>query len=524
MKCKFIALLGILSISINSCTKNFSDVNTNPKSLTIDRIDNGTFPLVLKRAFYGAVAYSSSGFDWHLREHGGFADIFSNYVTHLHPDFYSDNFTFNDAWIQATFNYFYQQVAPYITFSEDYARSQNLEIEEAIAKVWKVYAYSRMTDLFGAIPYLSVGNGENAVPYDPQDVIYNNFFKTLDTASNIFSNNAGKMSMLGSNDVIFSGSVDKWARLANSLRLRLALRISGVDPQMAKAEAEKAVNLGVVEDNADNGYVKTTTFWYNYYITISNWPDFRMSGDVESIYKGYLDPRIQSYFAPAVEPDPSDDPAGITFNFEGVRNGLSQAQKLSANYVNLCSNLATPYTTPGTAGPSWPLVRAAESYFLRAEGALLGWDMKGSAKDLYEQGITASLNELGYEDKDLAGAQYSTSTNTPVSYDGTTPPASVVPVAFASDAGTQLEQIHTQKWIALFPDTEEAWTERRRTGYPTFMSRQLSLNADISASQLPRRLPYPGSEYVVNGESVKAAVTSLGGPDDATTRLWWDKK
>jgi len=524
MKRGFIVTFSFLLLLFSACTKNFSDINTNPKSLTIDQIDDGTFPLVLKRAFYGAVAYSSSGFDWHLREHGGFADVYANYVTHLHPDFYSDNFTFNDAWIQAIFNYFYQQVAPYITFSENYARDHNLQVEEAIAKVWKVYAYSRMTDIFGPIPYLSVGNSQKEVAYDPQDVIYRHFFRTLDTATTVLTANAGKTSLLAANDVIFSGNVDKWNKLANSLRLRLAVRISGVDPEAAKSEAEKAVNMGVVENNDDNGYVQTNNFWYNYYITISNWPDFRMSGDVESIFKGYQDPRIQSYFAPANQPDATDDPAGITFPFEGVRNGLSQTQKLSADYVNLCSNLATPYTTPGTAGPSWPLVRAAESYLLRAEGALLGWDMKGTPKELYEQGIVASLNELGYDNKNLTGAEYTSSTNTPVSYDGSTAPASVVPVAFASDAATQLEQIQTQKWIALFPDTEEAWTERRRTGYPTLMPRLLSLNAAIAAAQLPRRLPYPGSEYVVNAESVRAAVQSLGGEDNGTTKLWWDAK
>ena len=125
------------------------------------------------------------------------------------------------------------------------------------------------------------------------------------------------------------------------------------------------------------------------------------------------------------------------------------------------------------------------------------------------------------------GNDYVTSTNLPAAVNDSLPPVSTVPVAFDGSAPRegQLEQIITQKWIALYPDSEEAYAERRRTGYPTLYNRLNSLNAKIPVDQLPRRMPYVSSEYSTNEEAVNDAVNNLlGGPDDGTTKLWWDAK
>lgn len=252
-----------------------------------------------------------------------------------------------------------------------------------------------------------------------------------------------------------------------------------------------------------------------------------MSGDMESILKGYQDPRIASYFAPSANPDPTDDPAGITFDYEGMRNGQTKADKQAISFNTLVSDMAAPYTTPDSPGPPWPVMRCAEVFFLRAEGALEGWAMGGSTEDLYNQGIKASQEEYGYDGNDMSGNDYATSTNLPAPMDSSNPPVSTVPVAYDNSGSKekQLEQIITQKWIALFPDSEEAYSERRRTGYPTLYNRLNSLNPLIPITEIPRRMTYVSSEYSTNGEAVQDAINNLlGGPDNGTTKLWWDKK
>ena len=288
------------------------------------------------------------------------------------------------------------------------ATDLGLDLENAIMKTWRVYSYHRITDLWGPIPYSQFGNLETSVPYDSQEAIYNDFFTTLDDAVAVLKTNAGSTSFLADNDVIYNGSVDSWLKFANTLRLRLALRIKYVDPGKSKTEAEKAVADGVMLSNDDNAQIKTTINFPNYYNTITQWGEFRMSGDMESILKGYQDPRVASFFAPAAKPDSTDDPVGVAFPYEGLRNGQLKAAKQGVDkqgndFNSLTSNMAEPFTIPGVAGPNWPILRAAEAYFLRAEGALEGWAMNGTAEELYDQGIVMSHTELGYDGNDLSG-------------------------------------------------------------------------------------------------------------------------
>jgi hypothetical protein len=272
-----------------------------------------------------------------------------------------------------------------------------------------------------------------------------------------------------------------------------------------------------------------------------------MSADMESILKGYADPRVKSYFSPALQPDATDDAplAAGAFPYEGMRNGQTKNDRSAIAFDKLTSDMAKPYTIVGDKGPSWFIMRSAETYFLRAEGALEGWAMGGTAAALYKTGIEMSLAENGYADNlNLLGAEYSTSALVPATpgKDGNTfawnvppivqPPVSTVPVAFMT-AGTkeqQLEQIITQKWIGLWPDSQEAYSERRRTHYPTLYPRLESENLDVPATSLPVRLTYWTSEYTNNAAEVANAIVKLDAEsstphgDLANTKLWWDKK
>ncbi|WP_353186055.1 SusD/RagB family nutrient-binding outer membrane lipoprotein [Parapedobacter lycopersici] len=520
---RYLLAVSMLSFGMG-CTEKFDEINTNPKSVTVNGLDQSSYGLVVKKAFYGAVFYGDvMPF---LRGHAAFTDLYANYQAHTHPDFFSDSFVLNGAWLNEFFTGFYRNAAPQIKYVEDFAVANNYQVEAAMMKVWRVYTYHKITDFWGPIPYSNFGNGEKTVRYDSQDVIYHDFLSTLEGAIEVFKANAGQTSFLGSQDVIYGGKVDQWLKLASTLRLRLAMRIKYVEPELAKTHAEQAVADGVITDNADNGYVTSSIDWPNPYNTITQWSDFRMSADMESVLKGYLDPRVADYYSEAAQPDAADDPAGVVFNYEGIRNGQSKSDKQGQGFNAKASNMAAPYLLVGSKGPNWQLLRAAEAYFLRAEGALEGWNMGGTPEALYNQGVLMSLAEYGHAGTDLLGNDYLTSTRVPVKPDAVTAPASTVPIAYDASAGKerQLEQIITQKWIALYPDSEEAWAERRRTGYPVLLDRLMSDNPDFTVSDIPRRLPYVSSEFDTNREAVEEAITLLGGADNGVTKLWWDKK
>jgi len=530
-------LLCSVMILFSSCTDDFEELNTDPSNPTVAST-SGEFSLFAQSALYGPhymrFAGNDDGRGPFQLGHSLFPDVYANYFATTQPVFDSDQNILVGRWLDGAWDYIYEENLRNVVYSEQIARENGLELEEAMMKVWRVYGFHRVTDLWGPIPYSEVLTTEFEVPYDSQEAIYTDFFTTLDEAVAVLKANTGVIAPAwsGSEEILHGGSADLWLTTANTLRLRLAMRVRYVNPTLAQTEAEKAVADGVILTNNENAILETSASFRNHYNTITQWGEFRMSGDMESILKGYQDPRMASYFAEAVEPDTSDDPAGVTFNFEGMRNGQTGTDKNATNFNDLASNMATQYITANIPGEDWVVHQAAEAYFLRAEGALLGWAMGGTAQDLYEQGIAASHEFRGYDGTDLSGNDYITSPNVPAAMDASNPPVSTVPVAFDTDGDleTQLEQIITQKWIALYPDSEEAYAERRRTGYPTLYDRLNSLNPNIPANEIPRRMIYVATEVSTNGDAVTAAIDVLNSEssepngDQGNTKVWWDKK
>ncbi|MGI9552670.1 MAG: SusD/RagB family nutrient-binding outer membrane lipoprotein, partial [Aurantibacter sp.] len=248
--------------------------------------------------------------------------------------------------------------------------------------------------------------------------------------------------------------------------------------------------------------------------------EYRMSATMESVLKGYDDPRMPIYFSPALDGDSDGD--GIPY--EGLRNGQSKVE-LGNNKNPGHSDLGSLFLPDNLGGNARIVViRSGEVYLLRAEGALEGWNMGGSAQELYEEGIKQSITEWTGTD----GGGYATSANVPVAIGdvSNTPALTDIPVAFDTGGSKerQLEQIITQKWLALYPDGWEAWAELRRTGYPKQYDRLFSENLNVGVSDIMRRMKYVTSEYTVNTAATEAAVGTLGGADLGSTKLWWDKK
>ena len=166
---------------------------------------------------------------------------------------------------------------------------------------------------------------------------------------------------------------------------------------------------------------------------------------------------------------------------------------------------------------------AAEAYFLRAEGALNGWEMGGNAQELYETGIEMSLRTWKITDAAVIN-NYINGTSLPSAPGGmfNTPALTDIPVKFSTDPEKQREQILTQKWLALFPEGHEAWAEVRRSGYPKLYPVLHSDNPAVPAGEFINRIPFLNYDRDRNAAAVEAAVDLLGGPDNAGTKLWWD--
>ena len=502
------------SLTWAGCTKKeFNDRNTDPTRLTsLDAQDIiGLFP----SALYAGMNTGPGTIDYQQSQ-GLFADMFCQYFAGTQTAFASLRYVINQGWVKYQWYSTYVSSMPALVTIIEQSNTDATIPLKSIARIWKAFVFHRTTDYFGPIPYSKIGLDSTVVPYDAQKDIYNDLFKELTEAVADLQANISKPSF-GDQDMIYSGDNNKWVAFGNSLRLRLALRISKVDPQKAQQEAEAAVASGVLTDVSQDAYMRVSApNNYNGLARISGWNEFRMSANMESLLKGYQDPRLSKFFQPAV----------ATGQYTGLRQGMIPAeQTLPQNDYSIASNLNESLTPDSMFVTPITVLHSAESYFLRAEGALNGWNMGGNASDFYAKGIEMSLRTWGINDMTVIN-NYINSTNVPSAPGGyfNTPALTNIPVKFSSDPAQQREQIQTQKWLAVFPDGFEAWAEMRRTGYPKFYPLIHSENPDVPATEMIRRIPFTDIDKATNGPAVQAALPLLGGPDNAATRLWWDVK
>ncbi len=518
---KYICLL-VLPVTITlmpSCTDGFEDMNKSGQGiydddmLPDDNLVGAYFP-----GFQASVYFNynyGAGTDWTFQLYQNLnSDMFSGYMSS--PSFgVSSNLTYamNDGWNSyawTTSNGY--TMANFMKMERKAKTYENLDVYTKWGKILKVAAMHRVADLYGPIIYSDYGKSDLGAAYDDVKTLYTQFFADLDegiAGLEAYETANPENARFVRVDNIYGASMIQWVKFANSLRLKLAMNIVKADPAKAKEEAEKAINhkWGVLEAPSDIAKVSNMA---NPVATISNWGDCAMSADMESILKGYEDPRLEKYFLPATNPK-------IKGEYKGIRLGTGVDREIYANSSALNVTVSTPPV----------LLSPAEVYFLRAEGALRGWDMKGTAKELYEKGVTASFDQYG-----ISGAStYLTSTALPAKYEDKIVPANshdavnlVTPAWVESDNNeVKLQKIMTQKWIAMFPDGSPAWTDYRRTGYPKLFPVVKNNSQGIVSTELgPRRLPFPSSEAVDNATNYADGVSKLGGADNAGTRLWWD--
>ncbi|MBT2621702.1 MULTISPECIES: SusD/RagB family nutrient-binding outer membrane lipoprotein [Chryseobacterium] len=410
----------------------------------------------------------------------------------------------------------------------------------AVKKILRVITAARVSDNHGPVVYskYDTPNANGTTDFDSQQNAYNQFIIDLTAAINDLqmiqnspaTQNVEDKSALKKADLVYQGNMGKWAKLANSLKLRLAMRMSYADPAKSKQYAEEALasSAGLITENEDNALISVGQSELSF--IIYGWGDCLIGAPLMAYMNGYNDPRLPAYAIPATDSD-----AQINGKYIGIRQGIdllngkttyggfSQPQAKSANgdYFSATDGKMKLFT-------------AAETWFLKAEAALRGYAGAGGIQADYETGVQQSFGEWGKSASVAAYLANNTATEAPYVDPKNTanniglghPELSTITIAWnnADSNERKLERIITQKWLSLYPNGPEAWAEQRRTGYPIlFKVRQNDSGGLISTDAMIRRIPFT-VDTKNSLFNYPQALQYLGGADTGGTKLWWDKK
>lgn len=509
---------GSLMLGATGCTDKFEDFNTDPKAPTPEQMegDFASTATLLSAMMPVLVENQQNNYQWLDQmvgcEYGRMTAALNQWGS---GTFYATYNVGTWAGNRQYFNIGMPQIYTQFFRIRDISGGQGLTYHWA--NLIRIAGTLRISDCFGPMPFSLIGNGNSyQVAYDDMPDLYNAMFDELDRTIAGLKESVGSsttQSIFGQSDIIYSGDISKWVKFANTTKLRMAMRLVNVNPTLARQKAEEAVNDpgGLISTADEAAWCSDLTRDGNpLYITSIEWGESRFSADLSSYMNGYSDPRLPIYVSPA------DNGQYIGARHGVFRYPTADFQKYSK------PNITNKHNEPLLC------LAACESWFARAEGALRGWNMGGTAKELYEQGVKVSMEERGASIGD-----YLNSTATPANYvalDNSTyniVAASSICPKYDEEASfdTNLERIIVQKWIGNYPNGWESWADFRRTGYPKWFPVVNNMSTDgVSSTRGVRRLAFPQSEYNTNEANVREAVRMLGGPDNMATDLWWAKQ
>lgn len=474
-----IALIAV--VLFNACTKNFEDLAKNP-----NQPESVPLNMILTQLIFNLADFSAR----HAYNNG-------NFITQHTA---KQNFTDFDryAWgpEDGVWNTLYGRLRD-VNNLIILAREQGNDNNEAVGLILKSYAFSFLTDVYGDVPYSEALQGRDkgifTPAYDKQEDIYNGILSDLKRANELL--NPSGFPIVG--DIMYNGSVVKWKKFANSLRLRFLLRISNkknVGPEMQQILSNPSQNpiFENLSDNAALSYLPTApNQWFAHTDRIGSFRERRMSQTIETRFEELNDPRVGEYFRPTQ----AYTAGNWDKKFNGIPNGLGEAEALDWDGgSNFQSELAPKYFELPNAAQAI-IMTYFELEFILAEAALRGL-ISGDPESHYNKGVRAAL------------AYYNI-------------PATQIDVYMDQDkvklsTGEALNKIMLQKWIGSFMIGVEGWNDWRRTGLPTFTPAV----SDDNNNQVPVRYLYPQSEQVFNRANREKAIQSQG-PDNINTKIWW---
>lgn len=525
----YIIILALPLLILWGCTKTMEDMNVDPKSVTdVSLYPDGLLFKIHITNMEKNLFNVTTSWEYQVQQNLN-ADDLSGYTM---QDGFSgatnDNFDWHTSWNDWAYIVAEGNLTDYIALKNETNSGKTDGDFYAYGLILKVMTCLPLVDDFGPFPYFQYGTTVYPV-FNNVDSIYKyGFMVDLTNARDTLEAYAKgpaaqRVQNSGADISTFGGNITSWIKLANTIQLRLAMRMSTVDPTDAKTYVAAAV--------ADpNGFVDAITGDWSLNCSAGNpngllqpfsfvstaWGNCAMSADMQSYLEGMQDPREAAYFLPS-----TDALDGVAGKFAGIRPGVGPAGSSYSGGYGFFSFLNVP--------SNFLLISGAESYFLLAEAALNGLT-SGNAQALYTQGVQTSFALRG-----LTAAQaatYLASTGTPANYvdyhnssNNNTATSKVTPQWNPTMAE---EQIITQKWIAMWPQGAEGWAEFRRTGYPQLMLpinmvSAASFDGTIPAGHFAHRMPYPDQILSLAPAQSTAAVNAyLGGKDNGYTKLWWE--
>ena len=440
------------------------------------------------------------------------------------------------------------------------AQDQGKTNIHAALTIYRVYLMSIITDIYGDVPCSEAGigflQGIFNPRYDTQEEIYHSFFKDLTAASQALD--PAKDAITG--DVIYGGNISKWKKLANSLRMRFAMRISNVDPQKAQEEFEAAwqADGGIFDSAEDEALIKYMNIAFSF--GQDAYGDFRgnalsklLFGNDPANNPSYLcatlfnqlyntgDPRTfmlsRCYYDGLMSATSPDNRVDLTqemidkgIAFQPCLPGAFSWEPWPTGYdSDILKELAetNPNVTISVARETEPklannflrgdnpgvVMTFAETRFLLAEAALKKWNVDGqTAEALYEEGVRAAV--------DFLVSRYKCD---PVSEEEMNVYLSVNGMGHTKEQ--KMASIHTQAWILHFTNPAECWANQRRSGYPKLKSpAEYGFEQFMTGGkEIPVRLCYPVLESSYNKTGYEEALERMGGKDSWNTPVWWDK-
>ncbi len=504
MKNKYIKIFCIAIVSamtLTSCDNGFEEMNTNPNALTDPAIKS---MFTLAEIYIDGQDYSNT------RGNLGYASqIVQHFATVTGPGSkYSYSPEYSGSLFGETYGKGLNQILQLMSVLPD--TPENSNVIQA-CRIMKVFMFQKLTDTYGEVPYFEAGKGYNgnifAPKYDTQEAIYNDLLKELDEAGDALDANKA---FVGNADLFYQSDVAKWKKFANSLMLRVAMRLSKVDPVTSKKFVEKAFAKGVFSSKDDSAVLRhdsgpqgvrtnpITSAWVRNELKGGD-SSMKYSNTFIDLLKNTNDPRLRIYAK--LEATGNINPA----DQQGLAN---DATEFPGGDKKLFSDPNTS-TVLRLDAPTL-IMSYAEVQFLLAEAAAKHWNVTGTAQQYYEAGVKGAMEGLTiFGDKVPA-----------VSDDEYTDYMAAHPFKVNGTEAQQIEQIITQKWIVLVFNGFEAFSEWRRTGYPVLVP--VNDPAGETNGTIPRRLIYDQSELITNAANYKIAIQRQG-LDLMTTRIWWDK-
>ncbi len=492
-----ILLVACLALfTFNSCDKDFEEININPTQAN-----------ELDPAFQLAriqVSMSNNRYEYWRAQYIYCSTIIQHNASNQSywaGDKYNMIDSYSSAWWDSSYPREVKNVTDLVARTADDPIYVNFH---AAARILRVYIMSRITDLYGDSPYFQAGKGFTEgvyfPEYDRQEDIYMDFFAELENAQKLFTSDASVLPLSG--DVFLGSDTDKWKRFANSLRLRLGMRLTEVNPTLAQQQVEAAIAGGVMQSNEDIVYLQHTQVETNGNSDVMAADDaFRMSEVMVNYLKATGDPRLPIW-GMTYDADGNEQPDVATW--KGLPNGTDSNSPESEVYETFVRHNRTTIKSPES--PSFHMTYS-EVELLLAEAAVRGWGAPLTAAEHFERGLRAGCEHVRwYPNADIDDADIDAF-------------VAANPLDVSSDEAS-LKHIATEQWVQFYQNAMEAFSNWRRTGYPELTP----VNHPIGTTNgtIPRRLYYPPSEKGINPNFDIAVDRQFGGVNDLTGRVWWD--